>query len=75
MFLIKTDRYNASVGVTIEQRVHNKMTECSFNALAFFLYIPLKKATGTYLRKEEKSRFIYFEIYVYFQYQLSTQQD
>ena len=35
VILAKTDRYSGSVCVEIEQRVHNKMTECSFNALAF----------------------------------------
>ena len=35
VILAKTDRYSGSVCVEIQQRVHNKMTECSFNALAF----------------------------------------
>ena len=38
-FFNKTYQYSGLVGVKIEQRVHNKMTECSFNALAF-LFIP-----------------------------------
>ena len=44
VILAKTDRYSGSVCVEIEQRVHNKMTECSFNALAFlfyFMFIPV----------------------------------
>ena len=38
VILAKTDRYYGSVCVEIEQRVHNKMTECSFNALAFLFF-------------------------------------
>ena len=39
VILNKTDRYKVSVCVEIEQRLHNKMTECSFKALAFLFVI------------------------------------
>ena len=41
MLLTKTNHYSRSVGVKIEQRVHNEIIEFSFNALSFLLYIVL----------------------------------
>ena len=39
VLLTKIYHYCGWVGVKIEQRVHNKMTECSFNALAFLFIL------------------------------------
>ena len=39
LLLTKIYHYWGWVGVKIEQRVNNKMTECNFNALAFLLIL------------------------------------